>query len=114
MTNSPSSVIVTYRRNGGGWGTVNATLVSGTNYTFTIPGMPQGSTVQYYITATNSGGTDLKPSPTTYYSYTVGCAPPAAGTKIIAFQGFEISGNRLYRYFGAKPKCYTNGAAKLF
>ncbi|MBK6372352.1 MAG: putative Ig domain-containing protein [Saprospiraceae bacterium] len=90
VTNSPSSVIVTYRRNGGGWGTVNATLVSGTNYTFTIPGMPQGSTVQYYITATNSGGTDLKPSPTTYYSYTVGCAPPAAGTKIIAFQGFEF------------------------
>jgi len=90
VTNSPSSVIATYRRNGGGWGTVNATFVSGINYSFTIPGMPQGSTIEYYITATNSGGTDLKPSPTTYYSYTVGCTPPAAGTKIIAFQGFEF------------------------
>jgi len=90
VTNSPISVVVTFRQNGGGWGTVNATLVSGTNYTFTIPGMPQGSAIEYYITATNSGGTDIKPSPTTYYSYMVGCTPPAAGTKIIAFQGFEF------------------------
>ncbi len=57
------SVEVSYRVDGGAYSTVPMTYVGGDDYTGTIPGVPFGSVVEYYIQASNDlGASGTSPS----------------------------------------------------
>ena len=91
-----------YRVDGSSWIAVTGTLVSGSlgsgaTYSFTIPGQPTGSWVEYYFSASNAAGTTRLPENTddelpqiVNYGYQIDCGAPVSGTKTIAFQGFEF------------------------
>jgi len=61
-----------FYNNGSGWVNETMTLSTGNLYTATIPGQPLGTSVTYYITATNSlNSTTRSPGDQLYYPITV-------------------------------------------
>lgn len=73
-----TSVALFYQVDGGGFGSVAMSVLSGDTYTGTIPGQADGSAVDYYVAATdNDTQTSTSPydAPTSFYSYSV--APEA-------------------------------------
>jgi subtilisin family serine protease len=65
-----ASAKLVYRTNGGGWSELPMTLSAGL-YSASIPGMPQGTQIDYYVWAADGGGrasTDPVNAPTGFYS----------------------------------------------
>jgi hypothetical protein len=64
--------VTLFYNNGSGWVNETMTLSTGNLYTATIPGQLLGTSVNYYITATNSlNGTTRTPGDQLYYPITV-------------------------------------------
>ena len=87
VSNPPlTTVSLKYRINGGAYATVPMTFVSGTSYTASIPGQPCPTSVDYYLTGTNSAaGTNVYPdgAPASALNFTVG------NTTVLYAQNFE-------------------------
>ncbi len=69
-----TSASIHYQVDGGGFSTVAMALDTGDTYTGTIPGAPDGSTVDYYVSATDDDTqTTTNPSdaPLSFYTYAV-------------------------------------------
>jgi len=69
-----SATDIYYQVDGGGYSTAAMTLDTGDTYTGTIPGSPDGSVVDYYVSATdNDAQTATNPSdaPVSFYTYSV-------------------------------------------
>ena len=95
LTYCGSAPTLSYRINGGSWVTITGTN-SGNTYSFTIPGQPTGTQIEYFISACNSAGTTTSPSNVTqaspylsFYEYTILCT--GGSSTLLAFQGFETT-----------------------